>query len=110
MIPAVEFYLLESTAFAAAIGLLAHFLRKHSAATRHAIFLVAVGKFAVPISLLSLLGAGFGSLFPSSPVLSVIPRQVAELLPAQDAVPGGAASHGSWWALVAALWIGGAAV
>lgn len=108
MIRAIEFYLLEATAFAAAISLLALSLRKHSAATRHVIFLVAAGKFAVPLALLSPLGAGIGSLLPSGPLLSLVPRQLATLLPAQNAVPSGALSHSSWWFVVALLWFGGA--
>lgn len=110
MIRTVEFYLLESTALAAAITLFALSLRKHSAATRHAILLVAAGKFAFPAALFSILGAGIGSLLPLEPLRSVVPRQLAALMPAQNILPAGGASHSSWWVLVAALWIGGAAV
>jgi uncharacterized protein (TIGR03435 family) len=56
MIPALANHLWQSTLFAGAMGLLALFLRRNSAALRHGLWLAASVKFLVPFSLLIALG------------------------------------------------------
>ncbi len=66
MTPALLPFLLESTLFAAVATLLARYLDRRSASTRHAILLAAIAKFTLPLSWFFVLGITLRSLLPSS--------------------------------------------
>ena len=112
MISFLELHLLQSTAFAVLVCLLALCLRKRSAAARHTIWLIAAAKFAAPAALLSALGAYVNGLFPSLQPKVVISASLLRLLPGQGAlalVPAAEAVIG-FWRLLGFLWFSGTVV
>lgn len=91
-------HLLESTLMAAAIVVLARFLRNRSASTRYAVLLSAVIKFIVPIAGLVRLGVEFGSVFPSH--YSVLLRNAhlsMNLYPVLTAPAAASANSAHYW-------------
>ncbi|PYU63274.1 MAG: hypothetical protein DMG56_10215 [Acidobacteria bacterium] len=66
-------HLLQSTLFALIVGLLALCLRRRGAATRHMMWLIAVAKFVLPATLLSLLGSSLAELLPSNHISASVP-------------------------------------
>lgn len=123
MIPGYEFFALlgreagnhlwQSTAFAAAAGLLALALRANHARARYWLWLAASLKFLIPFNLLTDVGSRLGAwLVPAapSPRLSVVIEQIAlsftpiqQVLPAGPTAPARAAGL-SLPALLAVVW------
>lgn len=109
MIVALLRHLLESTVFAAAILIWVACLRRNSAATRHALLLCAVCKFALPLQWLFAAGAWLRSvwparevaLFPSQPLTNILQPAAMQLSQRTD---GLLATLGvSVWIAVASL-------
>lgn len=101
-------HLLESTAFAMVVCLLALCLRKRSAAARHTVWLIAAAKFAIPAALFSGLGTYVRDLFPSPHPLIRIPASLSKFLPVQNLPASPAEASGGFWLLLGLLWLSGA--
>jgi beta-lactamase regulating signal transducer with metallopeptidase domain len=107
MISFLELHLLESTAFAILVCLLALCLRKRSAAARHSVWLIAATKFAVPAALFSAVGAYVHGFFPLPQPLVVISASLSKLLPAQSAPTPIADALAGFWLLLGFIWFSG---
>lgn len=81
VLPALARHLVESTAFAALAIALAALLRRTDAATRHAILLAAIAKFALPLSWFVAFGTGLRALLPH-PTVAFLHTETVLLLPA----------------------------
>jgi bla regulator protein BlaR1 len=108
MISFFEMHLLESTAFAIAVCLLALCLRKHSATARHTIWLIGAAKFAVPSALVSALGAYAGGLLPSLEPLPAISSSLSRFLPSQSAPVPAAETVSGFRVFLGFIWLSGA--
>lgn len=111
MIPALVRHVVESTVFATLVAIFPTFLmRRRSAAARHAVWLVAASKFALPTALLATAGEWLRSLLPARPLLSASSVMVPGFLPGAGSVPATSGSTGWAPALLLAFWIAGTAV
>jgi len=120
MIPAylspLAMHLLQSTLFAAAVGVLVFSLRKTYAPARHWLWLAASVKFLIPFSLLTGIGARLG--WSRAPVIAVhrvsivIEGMGRSFIPLDLARPGNqpAASADSLTLILLAVWFCGCAV
>jgi beta-lactamase regulating signal transducer with metallopeptidase domain len=82
-------HLFESTLFCLLLSLLASMLRT-SATARHAVWLIAVGKFAIPTVLLAKTGAEIAFFWPAADWLSSVANEVsAALLAILGMLPAG---------------------
>src|SRR5437879_12166939 len=108
MISFLELHLLQSTAFAVLVCLLALCLRKRSAAARHTIWLIAAAKFAAPAALFSAFGAYVNGLFPSPQPKVVISASLLKLLPGQGALAPAAEAITGFWLPLSFVWLCGA--
>jgi bla regulator protein blaR1 len=100
-------HLLESTIFALVVSFLALSSRKHNAASRHTMWLIAAAKFAVPAALFSVTGAHVHALFPSLHSLTIISGNVLKILPSENAPTPSTEAHRIFWILLGAVWAGG---
>jgi len=107
MIRAVAFYLLESTAFAAAVSLLALCLQKRSAASRHTILLIAAAKFAAPAALFAFLGTGIREVLPAIPSLALFAQPIPAAIFAPAATPANARNSDTILLIIGLLWLVG---
>jgi len=104
-------HLWQSTAFAAAAGLLTLIFRRHGAAVRFRIWMVASLKFLLPFSLL--VDAGGRLTWNTGPQANVdLPAVISAATEAfvLPAAPAGSASSATWWTLpLLIVWAVGAA-
>jgi uncharacterized membrane-anchored protein len=80
---ALGLHVLQSTLFALIVGLLALCLRRRGAATRHMMWLIAVAKFVLPTTLLSLLGSSLAELLPSNHISASVPAVLSRWITSQ---------------------------
>jgi beta-lactamase regulating signal transducer with metallopeptidase domain len=76
-------HLLQSTLFVLIVGLLALWVRRHGAATRHMMWLIAAAKFVLPTTLLSLLGSSLADLLPSNHISASVPAVLSRWITSQ---------------------------
>src|SRR5438552_1755698 len=107
MIAFLEFHLLQSTAFAVLVCLLALCLRKRSAAARHTIWLIAAAKFAVPAALMSAFGEYVGGLLPLREANVIISPSLLKLLPAETGGEPAAEAITGFWLPLSFVWLCG---
>jgi TonB family protein len=96
MIFALGRHLFESTIFALLAAILTLALHKRGAATRHALWFIAVVKFAVPVATLSAVGLKLQNLLPHSVLPPSAPLRLASFLAHQGAatqLPSAPSTH-----------------
>jgi bla regulator protein blaR1 len=82
MIPGLGRHLIESTVLAMAAAVLAHYFMRHrEAAARHAVWLIAAAKFAVPAGIFSAAGTWLAGFFPAPHTLALGVSEFPTLLP-----------------------------
>lgn len=111
MIPGLGHHLLESTAFAMAVALLPLFcMRNGGAAARHAVWLIAATKFAVPFALFLAVGAEMGRFLPTRPLVLIGPTSLSVFLPQPISPSPNPVGFNQVSVLLTIVWLGGAGV
>lgn len=82
---AMSRHLTESTLFAVIVGLLIQCVQKRGAATRHALWLMALAKFVLPIALFSTLGAIVHRSLPPNGLQLAVPESLSRALMSENA-------------------------
>lgn len=104
MIVALVRHLIESTVFAAIVGVFPFLMRRRAAASRHLVWLIAAAKFALPAALFSFVGIELRGLFPSYPVLLGAPIGLSSFTPLQASVASTAKNAGVLPILLLVVW------
>jgi len=102
-------HLLESTVFALFVGLLTLCLRKRGAAARHAMWFIAVAKFAFPMALFFALGASLRSVFPATHLSLAVAERLTGLLPLHATPVPATAGRSLIFNLLPLIWLAGTA-
>ena len=110
MIFALGRHLFESTIFALLAGILTLALHKRGAATRHALWFIAVVKFAVPVAALSVLGLKLQNLLPHSVLPPSAPLRLASFLAYQGAATQLPSAQSTPFHPFVVVWLAGALV
>lgn len=110
MIFALGRHLFESTVFALLVGVLTLVLHKRGAATRHALWFIAIVKFAVPVAALSALGLKLQYLLPHSVLPASAPLRLASLLAYQGAATQLPSAQSTSFHPFVVVWLVGALV
>src|SRR5439155_1942616 len=85
MIGELARHILESTVLAAAVSLLPLLMTKRSAAARHAVWLIAASKFAVPAALFAAIGSQIRTLVHAPFVQVTVSPTFSGLVPSSGA-------------------------
>jgi len=111
MIPGLGHHLLESTAFAMAVALLPLFcMRNRGGAARHAMWLIAATKFAVPFTLFEAAGAQMGRFLPTRHLVMIGPTSLLNFLPQPNSPSPNMGTFSEVSVLLTLVWLGGAGV
>lgn len=115
MILALGRHLAESTVFALVVAILCVCMRRHGAATRYALWLLAAAKFALPMALFSWLGEGLRGLLPAGRISAAVPAVVSRwVVSPAVSLSASASTSGSLYSLIAgclvAIWLVGSIV
>jgi len=108
MIFAVGRHLFESTIFALLVGILTLALHKRGAATRHALWFIAVVKFAVPVATLSAVGLKLQNVLPHSVLPPSAPLGLASFLAYQGAATQLPSAQSTPFHPFVVVWLAGA--
>lgn len=108
MIPALVRHVVESTAFAAVVVLLPFLMRRRGAAARHAVWLIAASKFALPVALFSVAGIELRSFLPVHSMLPTPSTMLSGILLPAGPTPADGGMSGWISALILVVWLGGA--
>ena len=103
-------HILESTVLAATVSLLPLLMRKRSAAARHAVWLIAASKFAVPAALFAAIGSEIRTLVHAPFVEVTVSPTFSRLAPFSGAPMFQAGTTGEAWVVLEVMWLGGATV
>jgi beta-lactamase regulating signal transducer with metallopeptidase domain len=111
MIHGLGHHLLESTAFAMAVALLPLFcMRNRGAAARHAVWLIAATKFAVPFALFSAAGVQMGRFLPTRHLVMIGSTSLSTFLPQPNSPSPSMGAFSEVSVLLTIVWLGGAGV
>jgi len=106
---AIGFHLIESTLFSAVVGIFVFVFQKCGASFRYALWLAAVAKFLIPVTLFAMLGIRFGSLLPSeySPMAGAASFPVRAYRALNAPAASLAHPHSTLLTAIGVLWISG---
>src|SRR5690348_9873807 len=110
MIEALVRHLIESTIFASFVALLPFLMRKRGAAARHAVWLLAASKFALPLALFSASGVQLRYFFPAHEAFLATSGMLPSVILSAGPVPVAGGSMRWVEALTLATWFGGSTV
>src|SRR5690242_2787008 len=103
-------HIVESTVLAAAISLLPLLMTRRSAAARHAVWLIAASKFAVPAALFAAIGSEIRTLVHAPFVQVDVSPAFSRLVSSSGTPVLGARTMGAAWVVLEVMWLGGAIV
>ena len=102
-------HILESSIFAGLIALACLGLRRRAASSRHAAWLLAAAKFAIPAAILTAWGARLASLLPTQRILIPAVPDFSQILSRSGILPPQAAldgtAHSEIWCVLACAWL-----
>lgn len=103
-------HLIESTLFVVIVAVVALFLRRSSAATRHAMWLAATAKFILPAAAFSSLGASLAQFLPASAASASFPTFFIHPTIARTSFSSWIAARSGVSGVLIAFWLIGIAV